>query len=226
VRAAAAEVEADLHFASEEVRIEEIDFEGWTGQRVRLATPVRRYDLRLALLGDHQAKNLGLAVRAAEVLAGLGFRQIDPQTIAEGAAACRWPGRLEPIELPGGGRVLLDAAHNPAGAAVLAEFLDRIGPPVDLLFGVLADKDYGEMLALLAPRARRIVLTAPASPRAKDPTELVPLLGNREGVFIEPDPARALEQALALGGEILVACGSIYLAGEVRKALRPYINAS
>jgi dihydrofolate synthase / folylpolyglutamate synthase len=90
---------------------------------------------------------------------------------------------------------------------------------VNLLFGVLADKDYREMLALLAPRARRIVLTTPANPRAKDPAELALLLGDREGVLIEPDPARALDRALALGGEILVVCGSIYLVGESRKRL-------
>ena len=220
VRQAAAELGADLRFASEEVAVEGIDFTGWAGQRVRLATPLRRYDLQLALLGDHQAKNLGLAVRAAEALSGLGFERIGPQAIADGAAACRWPGRLEAIELPSGRRMLLDAAHNPAGAAVLAEFLDRIGTPVDLLFGVLADKDYREMIGLLAPRTRRVVLTTPASPRAKAPEELVPLFGTGREVVVEPDPARALERALALGGEILVVCGSIFLVGEIRKLAR------
>ncbi len=224
VREAATEIGADLHFATREVRIEEIVFEGWTGQRVRLSTPVRQYDLRLALLGEHQAKNLALAVRAAEMLAGLGFDRIDAQAIAEGAAACRWPGRLEMIELKAGRRVLLDAAHNPAGATVLAEFLDHLGRPVDLLFGVLADKAYAEMLGLLASRSDRIVLTTPASPRAKAPEELASLLGDRAGVFIEPDPAQALETALALGGEILVVCGSIFLVGEIRKELQNPVN--
>ena len=180
----------------------------------------------MALLGDHQAKNLGLAVRAAEVLSELGFERIGPQAIADGAAACRWPGRLEAVELPDGRRVLLDAAHNPAGAAVLAEFLDRLGRPVDLLFGVLADKDYEEMIGLLAPRTRRVVLTTPASPRAKAPEELAPLFGDCETVIVEPDPARALERALALGGEILVVCGSIFLVGEIRKQLHSYISGS
>ena len=219
VRSAAAEVGANLHFASDEVWIEGIDFMGWEGQRVRLATPVRRYDLQLALLGAHQAKNLGLAVRAAEILADVGYAKLGLEAIAQGAAACRWPGRLEPIEVPGGRRVLLDAAHNTAGAAVLAEFLDRLEHPADLLFGVLADKDYADMLALLVPHARNIVLTTPPSPRAKDPAELASLLGTRDGVLVEADPTRALERALALGSEILVVCGSIYLVGEIRKWL-------
>jgi dihydrofolate synthase/folylpolyglutamate synthase len=227
VREAAVAIGADLRFASAEVRIEEVVAEGWTGQRVRLATPVRAYDLGIGLLGAHQAINLGLAVRAAEMLADLGFDRVDRRSIEAGAAACRWPGRLEAIALPGGRRVLLDAAHNEAGAAVLADFLDRMARPVDLLFGVLADKDYTAMLGLLAPRARRIVLTAPASPRAKDPVELAALLmGHRGEVIVEPDRDRALDRALALGGEIVVACGSIFLIGEVRTRLRTYINGS
>ncbi len=221
VRTAAAEIGADLRFASQEVRIEAIEPNGWKGQRIWLATPVRAYDLEIALLGAHQAINLGLAVRAAEALAGLGFDRIGPQAIQTGAAACRWPGRLEAIDLPGGRRVLLDAAHNEAGARVLAEFLDKMGQPVDLLFGVLADKDYPGMLGLLAPRADRIVLTTPASPRAKDPAELAALLAGHPGeVFVEPDRERALDRALGLGGEVLVACGSIFLIGEIRTGLR------
>ncbi|HEX6902054.1 MAG TPA: folylpolyglutamate synthase/dihydrofolate synthase family protein [Thermoanaerobaculia bacterium] len=207
VRAAAREIGADLRFASEEVVIERIEPLGWDGQRMRLTTPVRSYDLQIPLLGEHQAKNLALAVRAAEAL-GIA---------AEGAAACRWPGRLEPVELPDGRRVLLDAAHNPAGAAVLAEFLGRLGHPVDLLFGVLADKDYTAMLDPLKPHIRRAVLTTPASPRAKDPTDLTDLF---DEAIVEPDPGRALDRALELGGDVLVACGSIYLIGEIRKGLR------
>jgi dihydrofolate synthase / folylpolyglutamate synthase len=213
VRAAAGEIGADLRFASEEVVIEKVESLGWTGQRIRLTTPVRRYDLQLSLLGEHQAKNLGLAVRTAEIL------ELEADAIVQGAAACRWPGRLEAIELPDGRRVLLDAAHNPAGAEVLGGFLRRLDRPVDLLFGVLADKDYQEMLGHLLPYAGRVVLTTPASPRAKDPAELVPLLGGREAV-VEPDPGLALDQALGLGGEVLVACGSIYLVGEIRRGLR------
>ncbi len=71
------------------------------------------------------------------------------------------------------------------------------------------------MLGPLAPHARRIVLTTPASPRAKDPAELARSCsrGSRKEIHVEPDPGRALARALALGGEILVACGSIFLIG-------------
>lgn len=213
VRESAALVGARLAFAPDEVAIESAEPLGWEGQAVRLETPVRRYDLRLALLGDHQAKNLALAVRAAEIL------EIGPEAIAAGTAACRWPGRIEAVDLPGGRRAVLDAAHNESGAAVLAAFLSRMGEPVDLLFGVLADKDYARMVEILAPHARSWVLTTPHSPRAKDPAELAALLPGQH-VIVEPDPGRALDRALALGGKTLVACGSIYLIGEIRKGLR------
>jgi dihydrofolate synthase / folylpolyglutamate synthase len=219
VRESAARVGACLAFAPDEIEIESVEPLGWEGQAVRLASPVRRYGLRLALLGDHQAKNLGLAVRAAEIL------EIGPEAIATGAAACRWPGRIEAVNLPGGRRAVLDAAHNESGAAVLAVFLERMGEPVDFLFGVLEDKDYARMVELLAPHARGWVLTTPQSPRAKDPAELAALLPGQD-VAVEPDPERALDRALALGGKTLVACGSIYLIGEIRKGLRARFGSS
>ena len=203
VRTVAAELGTDLRFAPELVTIQ------MDGQRVRLATPRGEHDLEIHLPGAHQAKNLALAVLAAEEL-GIG-----PEAIAEGARSCRWPGRLERIELPGDRLVLLDAAHNPEGAAALAGYLEG---PVDLLFGVLGDKDVADMLGPLAKRARRIVLTTPASDRARPPEELAALLPGRE-VEVVPDLEQALERALQPGTRLVV-CGSIYLIGEVRKRLR------
>jgi len=224
VREAAVEVGADLRFASSEVRIEGIEANaGRPGQRVRLTTPAGRHDLAIGLSGAHQAKNLGLAVRAAEVLAAAGFPRLDSSAIVRGAAACRWPGRLEQVEIPSGRRVLLDAAHNPGGAETLAAFLSGEARPVDLLFGVLADKDARGILFTLAPYVRRFVFTTPASPRAQAPATLAALLPLRTPeaeVYVEPDPQAALDRALALGGETVVACGSIFLIGEIRRGLR------
>jgi len=210
----------NLRFAQDLVRIEETGSEGWRGQHVRLATPTGRYDLRTALLGAHQQRNLGLAVLAAETLAASGFPRLGPDAIAAGAAACHWPGRLEVIGLPGGRRLLLDAAHNQEGAEALAAFLAGRpgGAPADLLFGVLTDKDAAAMLAALAPHARRLILTTPPSSRAWDPAGLLPYLKGREGVEVEPDPARGLDRLLQGNGKTLVVCGSIYLVGEVRGA--------
>jgi dihydrofolate synthase/folylpolyglutamate synthase len=226
VRAVAAEVGADLRFAPSEVKIEGIETRAsGVGQRVLLATPAGRYDLAIGLAGAHQAKNLGLAVRAAEVLAAAGFPRIDARAISHGAEACRWPGRLETIALPGGQRALLDAAHNPDGARTLGAYLAATGEPVDLLFGVLADKDARGILAHLAPHVRRFVFTTPESPRALDPASLAALLPARTPppeILVEPEPGAALTRALALAGDsrTVVACGSIFLIGEIRTLLR------
>lgn len=204
VRAVAAELGTDLRFAPELIAIHQ------DGQRVKLTTPGGEHELEIQLPGAHQAKNLALAVLAAETL---GF---SPEAIARGARSCRWPGRLERVELPENRVVLLDAAHNPEGAAALAEFLEG---PFDLLFGALADKDAADMLGPLAKRARKIVLTTPASDRARPPEELAALLPGREDVEVVPDLGQALDRALPPGARLVV-CGSIYLIGEVRKRLR------
>lgn len=220
VRAVAAELGTDLRFAPELVEIRDSVSLGWEGQRVRLATPAGEHDLKMDLPGAHQARNLALAVLAAETLRAKGFEKLDPRSIAAGAADCRWPGRLERIVLPGEKRVLLDAAHNEEGAAALADFLVEVPGPVDLLFGVLGDKDVTAMLGRLAPRARRIILTTPASDRARRPEELAALLSGRTGVEIEADPTLALKRALEWEDGTLVVCGSIYLVGHVRQRLR------
>jgi dihydrofolate synthase/folylpolyglutamate synthase len=181
----------------------------------------------LALAGRHQADNLAVALVAAEELRRAGWERLGPRALKLGARACRWPGRLEEVALPAGigagGRVLLDAAHNPAGAAALAAALADLGEPVDLLFGVLEDKDAAAMLARLAPRARALTLTRPSAPRGRAAASLAPLVpkGLRLPVRVAEEPARALGEALERSeGRIVVACGSIVLVGEVRAALR------
>lgn len=216
LREVAATGGTDLRFAPDLVRLESAETEPWAGQRVRLKTPVQSYDLQINLLGEHQRKNLALAVLAAETLGTKSFPRLDATAITAGAAACRWPGRLEIFELPWSRHLILDAAHNAEGAAALAVFLATLDRPVDLLFGVLADKAVAEMIGLLAPHTRNIILTTPPNPRAKDPAEVAALLGSRPGVIVEPDPERAMERLLALGGEVAVVCGSIYLIGELR----------
>jgi dihydrofolate synthase/folylpolyglutamate synthase len=185
----------------------------------------------LALAGRHQADNLAVALVAAEELRRAGWERLGPRALKLGARSCRWPGRLEEVALPAGGpaaigaggRVLLDAAHNPAGAAALAAALADLGEPVDLLFGVLEDKDAAAMLAELAPRVRALTLTRPSAPRGRAAASLAPLVpkGLRLPVRVAEEPAEALGEALARAeGRIVVACGSIVLVGEVRAALR------
>lgn len=199
----------------------EVGFHGLAGLELKLTTRRQSYELESALAGRHQAWNVATAVVAAERLAEAGFPAIDRTAIVAGVAACRWPGRLEAIALPGTGTtVLLDAAHNPAGCAALVAFLVELNRPFTLLFGALADKDFERMLPELAALARRVVLTRPASPRAAEPAALAALLPATAGVTVEPEIAAALDRALAGEPDLVVACGSIFLIGALRALLR------
>lgn len=188
------------------------------GERGVLETPEGRYELRLGLLGAHQVGNAALAVRAAETLCRDRGWALPREAVSEALGRCRWPGRLELVELPGGPRVLLDAAHNPQGTAALARFLAAVEGPKRLLFGVLDDKDGDAMLAALGGDFEQVVLTRPPGDRGLPPERLRPAAGMV--ATVEEDPDRALELAVGAGPGTVVACGSIYLVGAVRRRLR------
>lgn len=220
--AAATRLGCDLEFADTTCTVAAIGHPDWTGTELRARTPAGDHLLRSSLLGAHQLGNIALAVRAAERLRQLGWTAIGDGAIARGVAAARWPGRLERVDLRDGRRVLLDGAHNPDGADVLASFLRSAGGPYDLLFGALADKETERMLPQLVRGARRVTLTSPPSPRALAPAELLPWVEGTETI-VEASPDRALDLALAAlgpGGAPLVVCGSLYLVGALRHALR------
>ncbi len=164
------------------------------------------------LAGAHQRQNVSLAVAAARAVAPL-----DDAEIAHGLEATRWRGRLERVETPGRRPLLVDGAHNPPGALVLAAHLDAAGlsGAVDLLFGGMADKDLAAVFAPLAARARRVVLVAPSSPRSEPAARLAERLG-RPDLETAASVAEGLARLEGAGGAgpILVA-GSLYLAGEV-----------
>lgn len=217
--AAAAEAGAELESARATVRVVDVEDRALDGQTIHLAAANGEYHLETALLGFHQVRNLGLAVRAAERLRQLGWERLDAGAVARGAAACRWPGRLEVVALADGRRVIFDGAHNPAGVEVVTNFLERLGRPVDLLFGALADKDVARMLPPLAARSGQITLTRAPSPRALAPEALAALIPGRPAM-LEPEPEAALERALAAGARPLLVCGSLYLVGALRATLR------
>jgi dihydrofolate synthase / folylpolyglutamate synthase len=182
------------------------------GARLVEIPPAPHWEGLSTLAGAHQLRNVSLAVAAARAVAPL-----DDAAIVHGLAATRWRARLERIETPGLRPLLVDGAHNPAGALALAAHLDdaSLSGKVDLLFGGMADKDLAAVFAPLAARARRIVLVAPSSPRAEGAEALAARVG-RPGLATAPSVAEGLARLEAAGGSapILVA-GSLYLAGEV-----------
>jgi len=172
----------------------------------------------VALAGSHQRGNAALAAAALRELTRAGI-DVPEVAIARGIATARWPGRLEEV-----GGVLLDGAHNPDGAAALAAALRDLHPgrPVELVFGVLSDKDHAGMVAALAPAMRRVHVVAPATPRAR-PAEEVRALARARGLDadVHASVGDALECArrASADGALVCVAGSLYLVGEARALL-------
>ena len=189
--------------------------------RVEIRTTRRRYGpVRLGLRGRHQIANAVTAAVLLEELDALGLAA-PAAAIETGLAEARWPGRLE-ILGHGGATVLLDAAHNPAGARALASYLAETYPAgVPIVFGAMRDKDVPGMLAALAPVATSFTLTRARTPRACPPARL-----DEAAAVAAPGVPRAVAEeagdavtgALAQAPLVCVA-GSIFLVGDVRRWL-------
>lgn len=175
---------------------------------------------RPPLAGEHQRDNLQVALRVLEEARVAGLRFARARAV-RGISGTRWRGRLQHI--PGRPPLLLDGAHNPAGARALGHYLRGAGPFV-LVFGVMADKDVPGMARALFPLARAVVLTRPRVGRAASPGDIAQATrGLARRAHQEPDVRKALARArrLARPGDTVVVAGSLYLVGEVLAARRP-----
>lgn len=191
---------------------------GWEGTVVDAWTPGRRLTgLRIGLLGAHQAGNAVVALALLDALDERFDLTLPEAAVRRGLAEAQWPGRLELLDgsALGLGRVVLDGAHNPAGAAALARALADLGlQRPTIVFGAMRAKDVRGVLRALAPLEPRFVFTRVDDPGALSPEELMaawaPIGGS---AATAPDPGRAL--AVADGDPVVVA-GSLYLVGAVR----------
>lgn len=158
------------------------------------------------------------------VSSGLGASRriyLDEQAIRTGIAKTVWPGRLEIMhEAP---MIILDAAHNPQGAEVLAEFISKLSRKVICVFGILGDKCYKEQTAYITPLCHEVIVTKPHTPRALDPEILAQEARlYTPNVLIEKDVGKAVELAIsrAASDEVVLCCGSLYLVGPARTFIR------
>jgi dihydrofolate synthase/folylpolyglutamate synthase len=164
-------------------------------------------------VGRHQAANTAIALLTLDAL-GPEFA-LDDAVLRGALAAVTLPGRFERR-----GRHIMDVAHNPDGAAVLARTLAEVAPPrpVVTLLAVLADKDWRAMMERLAPQTDRFVLTlAPTAPanRLWSPTDALAFARSRGwAAELEPDFDRAAARADALGATVLVT-GSFHTVGDL-----------
>lgn len=218
---------------------------------LRSLLPRNQYTVTLAgeslhidssLIGQHQQRNIALAIAAAEALRNLQSYnpqnshqisyKITNQAIEEGIRNTRWPGRLELLPL-GNSAILLDVAHNPAGAWTLRDAISHLPDefPRTLIFSCLRDKDIREMSQILLPlfdssssdRSQDHILFAPInSPRAASLEELSAAARDLDvPANTAPSVAEALAEARRITptNGLIVATGSIYLVGELRSLI-------
>jgi dihydrofolate synthase / folylpolyglutamate synthase len=197
-------------------RLVEVDWEGIT---VDAVAPWGRVDgLRVGLLGAHQAENVSVALALLDAMAERHGIAVGESDLRTGLRGVRWPGRLELLDgrRVGRRRVLLDGAHNPAGAAALARALVDLGlRRPTIVFGAMRTKRITAILRALAPLQPRMVFTRVDDPAAHDPATLARAwrrVAGRRG-RTAPDPGRALQLA---DGDPVVVAGSLYLVGAVR----------
>ena len=182
------------------------------------ALDVRGFTIGLA--GAHQIGNAAVAIRLLDILDRRGIA-VRRDAVAHGLEQPDWPGRLDRRFLGDGRELLLDAAHNPAGAAALASYLRAEGgDPRPLVFAAMRDKDASGMFAALLPAVSHLVLTRATSRRSADPFGLeAQARAIRDvPVTVAASAAEALDIAWRMSSRIVVA-GSIFLLGDVIKEL-------
>jgi len=168
--------------------------------------------LEAALIGRHQADNAGIAVAATEAL-GI---DISEEAIREGLGSAENPGRLQVISRHP--TVLIDAAHNPAGIGSLIASLSLFDyERLIVVFGVLANKDWKEMVRLLGLHADIIIVNRQRHEGAADPAEVAKEASRYAESLVVPGVKESLAHAKKIAGrkDMIVVCGSIYMLGEL-----------
>ena len=191
--------------------------EDWPIRQLEIDARGSRFDLgglpiECPLAGEHQVENAATAAVAALQLG------LPRPAIQAGIARTRWPGRLEHVsEDP---EIILDGAHNPAGARALAAYIQRFhaGRPVRLIFGAMRDKAVAEMGGILFPHAQEVILTAPRQARAVTP-ETLREIGGHSNVELAAGIEDALSLARSAPGPATFITGSLFLVAEARAIL-------
>jgi dihydrofolate synthase/folylpolyglutamate synthase len=184
-------------------------------------------DLFLPLFGPHQMQNAMTAVAAVEAFVGGGETRLDPDVVRSALAKAASPGRLEVVRRSP--TVVVDAAHNPAGAVALRQAIEQSFTFARLVgvIAILKDKDATEILEVLEPVLDHVVVSRTTSPRAMDPEDLgevaVDIFGEGR-VTVVPNLPDALDTAAGLADEGgvsggVLATGSVTTAAEVRMLL-------
>ena len=179
--------------------------------------------VNIPLLGEHQGKNVAVAITAAEILCEQGYTAINRQAIKNGLEKVVWPARLEVFS--DNPLILLDVAHNVDGILTLRNALEGIFPmkKVVLVIGMLADKEREKAINIIAPLAHKIFVTRPLSPRAGNWEEIKEMAEKKcDDVTLVPKIIDSVKLALnnLNNDEMLVITGSFYMVSEARRWLK------
>lgn len=191
-------------------------------QQFKIQGLQNHYHIQLPLLGSHQRINAATAVAAVEMIFSNGGHPAPAAAVVEGLRTVQWPGRMEILRK--NPTILLDGAHNHAGAQALRQALLEYFPGRQFIFvlGMLADKERSKVVAELAPLAKAVIVTRSNHPRAGDWTKLAEHVKKYlEDVVILEDIQKAIQLALdkAQQEDILCITGSLYMVAEARSAL-------
>ncbi len=183
------------------------------GSCFRVAGPTA-YRIECPLAGEHQVAN---AVTAVVALYQLGF---PAEVIREGIRQARWPGRLERVSAAP--EIIIDGAHNPAGARALAAYINRFfdGRHLWLVYGAMRDKAIEEIAAILFPLADQVIATAPKMTRALRPETIRELADHpRLRTAATLEEALAVIRREAAPEDAVFITGSLFLVAEARRLL-------
>lgn len=220
IAAQAAKMHAHLTKVDSAFRLEDQQNSGGLYRATAVSTdPKNQLSLILnpQLPGAFQIRNALTAATTAVLLGQRGFH-VEPAAIERGIATVSWPGRLE--RLSQHPALYLDGTHNPSGARELLKFWQEnfADRKIFLVYGAMRDKAVDEIAGLLFPHAEVVILTEPHQPRAISAPLLAEMVGHHaKQIEIVPDPAAALERALALAraDDAVFATGSLYLVGDL-----------
>ena len=193
-------------------------------QKVSMELYEKSYsDVEISMVGRHQAENLKTALATLEILRKSGAVKLDREALYEGLKRARQPGRFEVIsEDP---LVIIDGAHNEAGAQALQETMAQhfAGKKILLVAGILADKEIDSIVKFLTKITDHIIVTEPDNPRklaAEKLAEHVAEFGVAAETVSDVEAAVHRAKELADGYDVILFAGSLYLIGDVRRLWR------
>ena len=181
------------------------------------------FEISPRLLGNHQIKNAITAIEALKIVRSAGFN-ISDEDISSGISDTVFPARMEILSK--NPLIIVDGAHNLSGAETLKNSIEKLSQKPIIVMGMLADKDFESVVELIAPLSEEFIAVTPNNPRRLDCKELCEVASRFVRATYREDYADAVEYAAAKlkQNQALIVCGSLYLASDMRKVIKSFLE--